>query len=324
MAFEHPAWWVGFGIFVLAMLALDLGVFHRKAHAVSFREAIGWSVVWIALAGAFGALVWWVAGPETSLEFVTAYALEKALSVDNLFIILLTLDAFRVPEQARHRVLFWGVLGALAMRTVFIIIGAALLARFHWLLYVFGAFLVVAAVRLLFGGSEPSDGKESWLMARIRRVLPMRPSPEGVAFVVKEGGKLYATPLLLALIAVEVSDLVFALDSIPAVFAVTQKPFIVLSSNVFAVLGLRSLFFALAGLLHRFHLLKYGLAAVLAFIGLKLLLAGVIHVPVIISLLVVMLTLALTMAASLLWPQRAPKASLASSATPPSAGSPVD
>jgi tellurite resistance protein TerC len=306
--FEHPLLWVGFCTTVLGLLALDLGIFHRKAHVVGFREALTWSGVWVGLAATFAVAVWRFAGPTEALEFTAAYALEKALSVDNLFVILLTLQAFRVRPEAQHRVLFWGVLGALVMRALFIAAGAALLSRFSWLLGVFGVFLLYAAIRMLKGESQPPI-TESRSMRWLQRWLSVKNEPTGLRFFSVQNGKRFATPLFLALVAVELSDLVFALDSIPAVFAVSQKPFIVLSSNVFAILGLRSLFFLLSGLLQRFHLLRFGLAGILGFIGLKLLAMPFFHVPIGVSLAVVVAALGLSMGLSLVIspsPQRQP------------------
>lgn len=298
-----PMAWVGLLGLVGVMLALDLGVFHRKAHAVPFREAVAWSVVWVALSALFGAWVWTTFGAVRGLEFATGYVLEKALSVDNLFVMLVILQAFRVPESQRHRVLFWGVLGALVLRGVFIAIGSALVAAFQPVLYVFGLVLVVTAARLAWprtGGETPPS--EGWLVRWVRRWVPVSSTGAGEHFFVREHGRWAVTGLFLALVAVEGADLVFAVDSIPAVFAVTHDPFIVFSSNVLALLGLRALFFALAGAVERFHLLRYGLAAVLLFIGAKMLLAALVHVPIVISLLVIAGLLAASVAASLLWP----------------------
>ncbi len=298
-----PAAWAAFVVGVLGMLALDLGVFHRRSHVVGFRESMTWSVIWILLSTAFGVLVWRWLGPVKGLEYATGYVLEKALSIDNLFIMLVVLQAFRVPEEQRHRVLFWGVLGALVLRAVFIFLGAALIAQFHWVLYGFGALLLVTGVRMLRGSESKSDPKQGLLVRALRRVMPVSDVFHGAAFFVRQAGRWVATPLLVALVAIEGADLVFAVDSIPAVFAVTTDPFIVFTSNVMAILGLRSLFFALAGALERFHLLKYGLGGVLLFVGAKMVLVDLVHVPAAVSLLVIGGILAAAVLASL-WTRR--------------------
>lgn len=300
-----PTAWAAFLAVVLGMLALDLGVFHRRSHVVHFREAMTWSVIWIGVAALFGLVVWQWQGPTKGLEFATGYVLEKALSVDNLFVMLVILQRLRVPEEARHKVLFWGVIGALVLRALFIFAGAALVARFHWVLYGFGVLLLVTAVQMVRGGPE-KDPTQGRVVRWFSKLFHVTDRPHGTNFFVIEAGKRVATPLLLALVAVEAADLMFAVDSIPAVFAVTRDPFIVFTSNVLAILGLRSLFFALAGLLERFHLLKYGLAGVLAFVGAKMLLVDVVKVPVALSLGVVAGLLGLTMLVSWLKPARAP------------------
>lgn len=299
-----PALWAGFAVFIGVMLALDLGVFHRRAHLPSPREALTWSLVWIGLAGAFAAGLWWQFGAVHALEFTTGYVLEKALSVDNLFVILVVLRAFAVPPAQQHRVLFWGVLGAIALRGVFIFAGTALLSHFHWVMYAFGAALVLTAVKLVVAKDEVPHPERNLVVRAFRRVRRVSSQPHGGRFLVREGGALVATPLLLALFTVEVSDVVFAVDSIPAVFAVTLDPFIVATSNIFAVLGLRSLFLLLANAVERFHLLRYGLGAVLAFVGGKMLLAEVVKVPIVLSLGVVATLIAASIAASLLVARR--------------------
>lgn len=300
-----PAAWAAFLTVVLGMLALDLGVFHRRSHVVHFKEAMTWSVIWIGVAAVFGVVVWQWQGPTKGLEFATGYVLEKALSVDNLFVMLVVLQRFRVPEASRHKVLFWGVIGALVLRAVFILLGAALVSRFHWVLYGFGVLLIITAIQMVRGGEE-KDPTQGRLVKWFARVLPLSTGDAGDRFFTKENGRTVVTSLFLALVAVEVADLMFAVDSIPAVFAVTTDPFIVFTSNVLAILGLRSLFFALAGLLERFHLLKYGLAGVLVFVGVKMLLVDVFPIPIGVSLAVVGLALAVTMLVSWLRPPRAP------------------
>lgn len=292
-----PALWGGFIAFVVLMLAVDLGL-HRKAHEVGVKEAATWSAVWIALAAAFGGLVYWWFGKDRALEFATGYLLEKALAVDNLFVFVVIFSAFAVPAALQHRVLFWGILGALVMRAAFIFAGGALLQRFHWLMYIFGAFLLLTGVKLLWEGAEDEKPEENRIIRLVRRVLPVSKEYHGAHFTVVEGGRRRATPLLLALVTVELSDVVFAVDSIPAVYAVTEDPFIVFTSNIFAILGLRSLYSLLARVIERFHLLKIGLSLVLLFVGGKMLLVSVIKVPILLSLLVIALVLAGSMLAS--------------------------
>lgn len=302
-----PALWIGFTLLVLGLLALDLGVFHRKAHAVGVREALGWTVVWICVALAFnvGVHLWF--GADRGLEFLTGYLIEKALSVDNLFVFLVIFSYFAVPATLQHRVLFWGILGALVMRALFIVAGTALLQSFHWVTYVFGGFLVVTGIKLLVQRESEVHPERNPLFRLFRRLVPSVADYQGGRFLVVQAGRWFATPLLLVLVAIEASDIVFAVDSIPAIFAVTSDPFIVYTSNIFAILGLRSLYFALAGMMGRLHYLKVGLSLVLAFVGTKMLIAGAYKVPIAISLAVVATLLAGTVAISLLRPPaRAP------------------
>jgi tellurite resistance protein TerC len=282
-----PWLWGGFLALVLGLLGLDLGVFHRKDRVITAREALSWTVVWITLALAFDAFVWWRFGDEKAVEFLTGYLIEKSLSVDNLFVFLLVFATFKIPPALQHRVLFWGILTALVLRAGMILGGAALLERFEWLVYVFGAFLVFTGIRL-FAHQEGEHHPEQTLAYRaLRRVVPSTPRLEGHRFFARQGGRWVATPLFLALALIEISDVVFALDSIPAIFGVTLDPFIVFTSNVFAILGLRSLYFAVAQLLGRFEYLKVGLAAVLVFIGAKMIAARWVHVSSWASLAVV-------------------------------------
>jgi tellurite resistance protein TerC len=303
MPFEtigSPALWVGFIAFVLAMLAVDLGVFHRKAHEVSLKEAGAWSAVWVALALAFNAGVYAWFGPERALEFTTGYLIEKALAVDNIFVFVVIFSAFAIPTIYQHRILFWGVLGALVMRAVFILVGGAMLQRFHWTLYLFGAILAITGVKLLFQRNQELHPERNPLVRAFQRLFPVTPTLDGDRFTVVRDGRRMATPLLLALVAVEVTDLVFAVDSIPAIFAVTRDPFIVFTSNIFAILGLRSLYFLLAGVITRFVYLKVGLALVLVFVGAKMLLVDLYKVPIAVSLGVIAALLGLSVIASLL------------------------
>lgn len=292
--------WIGFVCFLASMLALDLGVFHRKAHVVGFREAISWSAVWIALALGFSWLLFVNVGRQPAMEFLTGYVIEKSLSVDNVFVFAMLFAAMKVPRQCEHKVLFWGVFGALAMRVVMILAGVALIERFHWLVHVFGAFLLIAAWRMLKGPDTSSDPGDHWMIRFCRRIVPVTEDFRGDRFFVKENGMLMATPLFLVLIFVEWSDLVFAVDSIPAILAVSKDPFIVFTSNAFAILGLRSLYFAVAGLMEKFCYLKYGLAGVLGFVGIKMMLADIAPIPIVVSLLVVCGISGLSIIASLL------------------------
>ena len=296
--------WVGFIAFVLAMLALDLGVFHREAHEVRPKEAGIWTAVWVALALLFAGGLYVLSGRHVALTFLTGYVVEEALSADNIFVMVLIFEYFRVPKICQHRVLFYGILGALLMRGLFIALGAALIARFHWILYVFGAMLVVTGVRMGTKSDEEFDGEHNRIVRAARRLLPFSKDFDGKHFFVVEGGRKLATPLLLVLILVELTDLVFAIDSIPAIFGVTTDPFIVFTSNIFAVLGLRSLYFLLAAVVDRFHLLKYGLALILTFVGFKMLTERFIEIDIVLSLTIILGVLALSITASLVWPRR--------------------
>jgi len=295
-----PALWIGFTAFVLAMLALDLGVFHRKTHEISIREALVWTAVWIGLALIFNVGVYHWFGPERALEFLTGYVIEKALSVDNIFVFMVVFSAFAVPAKLQHRVLLWGILGALVLRAVFIVLGAALLQQFHWVIYVFGAFLVLTGIKLLVQRGDEVHPERNPLFRLFRRSIPSVGDYRGGLFTVVEAGKRYATPLLLVLVAIEATDIVFAVDSIPAIFAITTDPFIVYTSNIFAILGLRALYFALSGMMGKFHYLKVGLSFVLAFVGAKMLLAGIYKIPILVSLGVIVALLAGSIIASLL------------------------
>ena len=298
-----PALWLGFTAFVIALLALDLGVFHRNAHEVSVKEASIWSAVWISLALLFNALVLHWFGPERGLEFLTGYLIEKALAVDNIFVIYAIFAYFAVPAAYQHRVLFWGILGALVMRAIFIFAGAALIQQFHWVMYVFGAILVFTAVKLFLLKDEGLEPEKNPVYRLMKRVIPSVPDYDGSRFTTIRNGKRFATPLLMVLVLIEWTDLVFAVDSIPAIFAVTQDPFIVYTSNIFAILGLRSLFFVLAGVIGKFHLLKPALAGVLAFVGTKMLIVDFYKVPIGASLAVIAVLIAIGIAGSLLFPK---------------------
>jgi TerC family integral membrane protein len=308
---EYPLWaWAGFGLFILLMLALDLGVLNRKAHAVTYREATAWSVVWVTLALIFAGLVFWKTDRQTGLEFLTGYVIELSLSVDNLFVFLLIFSYFKVPAKYQHRVLFWGVLGALVMRMTMISIGATLVERFHWILYIFGAFLIYTGFKMLRQDESQANPEENPLVRFATRLIPITRHYEGDKFFTVENGRKMGTLLLLVLVIVEVSDLVFAVDSIPAIFGITTNSFIVYTSNVFAILGLRSLYFLLAGVVEKFHYLKIGLAIVLMFVGVKMLSEGyIVHnfnvgkeTIILVSLGFVAVVLLSSVAVSLIWP----------------------
>ena len=298
--------WVGFNAFVLVMLAVDLWVFHRDAHEVTPTEAATWTVVWVTLGLAFGVGVYTFMGRAAGMEYFAGYLIEKALSVDNIFVFVLIFGYFRIPLRYQHRVLFWGILGALIMRGILIVVGAYLIQQFHWILYLFGAFLVFSGIRMAMQSEHGMDLETNPVIRLIRRLLPVSASYHGQKFFVREalpgGTRLVATPLFVVLVLVETTDLIFAVDSIPAIFAVTQNPFIVYSSNVFAILGLRAMYFLLADVIHRFHYLKIGLSSVLVFVGAKMLIADVYKIPIELSLGIVAFMLAASIVVSLLWP----------------------
>jgi tellurite resistance protein TerC len=297
--------WVGFALFILAMLALDLGVFHRKAHAVSFKEALGWTATWVTLALLFGVGVWHSAGTDKALEFYTGWLIEYSLSVDNVFVFALIFSYFAVPPAWQHKVLFWGILGALIMRLAMIGAGVALITRFSWLFYLFGAFLIFMGIRMAFGHVEQIRPERNPIVLWFHKFVPMTRNYHGNRFVVRQGGRWLTTPLLVVLVCVETTDLMFATDSIPAIFAVTLDPFILYSSNVFAILGLRSLYFVLAGAMNLFHYLKFGLGVVLGFIGVKMLLAHTAwKIGTLPALLVVATVLAVSIVVSLIRSRR--------------------
>src|SRR5271167_2467994 len=304
--------WLVFNLFVLAMLALDLGLFHREKHAVEVREAISWTLVWITLAACFAVLIYFFghavvghARPNSvlSLEFVTGYLIELSLSVDNLFVFLLIFRYFRVPRAFQHQVLFWGVLGALVMRAIFIAAGITLLNRFHWFIYIFGAILIYSGVKLLRQKGEQIHPEANPVLRGFRRLFPVTKDYEDGRFFVRRGMVRYATPLAIVLLLVETTDLLFATDSIPAVLAVTREPFIVYTSNVFAILGLRSLYFALAGMIEMFHFLHYGLSIILIFIGVKMIASNYLEIPITLALAMVAGVLLLSVVLSVMFPK---------------------
>ncbi|MCI0348067.1 MAG: TerC family protein [Acidobacteriales bacterium] len=296
--------WILFNLFVLIMLALDLGVFHRKTHAIGFKEAMGWSVFWVSLAACFSILVYYWFGRHKALEFVTGYLIEESLSVDNLFVFLLIFRYFRVDLKYQHKVLFWGIIGALIARGVFIAAGVALITRFHWIIYVFGAFLIYTGFKM-FTSLEKDIHPERGIVVRLaQKYLRFTSEYDNGKFFTMQNGKRLATPLFMVLLAVETTDILFAVDSIPAILAITADPFIVYTSNVFAILGLRSLYFALAGMMEIFRFLPYGLATILIFIGAKMAASDYVKVPIIVALAVVAGVLATSVAASLIFPKR--------------------
>jgi tellurite resistance protein TerC len=297
-----PVLWVGFTAVILTLLALDLFVFHRKAHTVSLKEAGLWTIGWVSLALLFNAFIYAWAGTDAGLEFTAGYLVELALSVDNMFVFALIFGMFAVPSAYQHRVLFWGILGALVMRFIFILTGAALLETFHWIIYVFGAFLIFTGIKILRQKEHTMDLEHNLVLRTFRRFVPMTSEYHGQRFTIVQAGKRLATPLLAVLVLVEATDLVFALDSVPAIFAITDDPFIVYTSNVAAILGLRSLYFLLAGIMDRFHYLKVGLGAVLVFVGIKMAGSDVYHMPIAVSLAVIVLLIGGSVVLSLLRP----------------------
>ncbi len=310
-------WWFygGFLIFVLLMLALDLGVFNRKAHVVSFKEATVWSIVWVTLAlifnfifyqytsAKFGAEI----GSQSALEFLTGYVLEYSLSIDNIFVFVLVFSYFRIPAKYKHRVLFYGILGALIFRAVFIALGSALM-QFQWIIYIFGGFLIITGIKMFFTNNDEIDPEKNYLIRIFRKFMPVTHEIDGKSFFVLKDGIRHATPLFIALLFLEATDIIFAVDSVPAIFAVTDEPLIVFTSNIFAILGLRSMYFMLAGVINKFHLLKYGLAVVLVFVGLKMVWLNPLyggHFPIVWSLGIILGTILLSVIASLVFPPKA-------------------
>lgn len=297
-------WWIFFGVFILAMLALDLGVFNRKTHVIQMKEALLWTSFWVTLALSFGAGIYFFYGHGKAIEYVTAYLIEYSLSIDNLFVFMLIFRYFDVPRAYEHKALFWGILLALITRGVFIFAGVALISRFHWVMYIFGAFLIVTGIKMALNKQTEVHPDKNIAIRLLRYVMPVSKNFSGAKFFVLEGGVRFATPMLAVLLALETTDILFAIDSIPAVLAISQDPFIVYTSNVFAILGLRSLFFSISGLMRLFHLLHYGLAAILSFVGVKMMIADFFHVPVGISLLIIASILAASIISSVVWPEK--------------------
>ncbi|WP_162052797.1 TerC family protein [Pontibacter pamirensis] len=296
--------WILFNAFVLLLLGLDLFVFHRKEHEVKIKEALLWSLFWIMLSLGFNVVIYYWQGPGPALEFLTGYLIEKSLSVDNLFVFIMIFSYFKVPLKFQHKILFWGIIGALVLRGIFILVGVALIAKFHFIIYILGAFLIFTGVKMLFShGAEEVHPEDNPLVRWVSKHMRISKTPDGAKFFTKRNGKIYATPLFLVLIMVESTDVVFAADSIPAILAISKDPFIVYTSNVFALLGLRALYFALAGIMQLFHYLHYGLSAILVFIGAKLLLSDIVEIDMRYALLVVGAILAISVTASLLYPK---------------------
>jgi len=287
------------------MLAIDLGVFHRKAHEVKFKEALVWSLVWIGLAIAFNVGVYLWRGPDSALEFLTGYLIEKSLSVDNIFVFLLIFTYFQVSQKYQHKVLFWGIIGALIMRAVFIAAGITLIQKFHWIIYIFGGFLILTGIKMALQKDKEIHPERNPVLRFFRLFVPVTDQYEGGRFFVKRERRYFATPLFVVLLLVETTDLIFAVDSIPAILAITTDPFIVYTSNVFAILGLRSLYFALSGIMERFHYLHYGLSAILAFVGIKMILSDTYKIPIFISLVIVAIFLLISVIASIISSKRA-------------------
>lgn len=293
--------WIGFILFIMLMLGIDLGIFHRKTHAVSFKESLAWTVVWVGLAMLFSAIVYFWKGPEKSIEFLTGYIIELSLSVDNLFVFILIFSYFQVPIHYQHKVLFYGILGALVMRVIFIFAGVALLTKFHWIIYVLGAVIIFSGLKMLFQKDKKIEPDKNPVIRFVKKMLPVTHEYHGDKFFVKiQKGVLAATPLFIVLVFVEIADLIFAVDSIPAILAITTDTFIVFTSNVFAILGLRSLYFALAGMINLFRFLHIGLATILIFIGLKMVFSEVYDIPIEYALITVLSILLTSIAASLI------------------------
>jgi len=297
--------WIAFLAFVFLLLALDLGVFHRKSHEVKIKEALIWSAVWISLALIFNYFVYLYMGKVKALEFLAGYLIEKSLSVDNLFVFIMLFSYFNVEPKYQHKVLFWGILGALVMRAIFIFAGVALLNNFHWLIYIFGAFLVFTGIKMLSPGEAKVDPDKNPLVRIFKKFFPVTTEMHGGKFFVRQNARLFATPLFVVLIIVEFTDLIFAVDSIPAILAISNDTFIIFTSNVFAILGLRALYFALAGITQYFHYLKYGLAAILAFVGMKMIVSGYYKFPITWSLAIIFGILLISVLVSVIYPVKA-------------------
>jgi len=296
--------WIAFIAFVILMLTLDLGVFHRKSHVVKIKEALAWSAVWISLALVFNYGIYFFMGKEKALEFLTGYLIEKSLSIDNLFVFIMLFSFFDVKPIYQHKVLFWGILGALILRAIFIFAGVALISKFHWIIYIFGIFLVYTGIKMVFSKDEKMEPDKNPLVRAFKKFFPVTDRMHEGNFFVKLNGKTFATPLFVVLLVVEFTDLIFAVDSIPAILAISTDPFIIFTSNVFAILGLRALYFALAGITQYFHYLKYGLSAILVFVGVKMVIVDFYKIPIVFSLLTILGILVVSVLLSVLFPQK--------------------
>ncbi len=300
-------WWIGFNLFIFAMLAIDLGLFHKKDHEISIKESLVWSVVWVLVALAFNAVIFYWRGKDVALQFFTGYLIERALSVDNLFVFLTIFSFFRVAARYQYKVLFWGIIGAVVMRALFIFSGVALINKFSWMIYVFGIFLIITGIKLLGNKEHDIEIEKNVIVKLFREIVPITPDYVDGKFALLKNGGFFATPLLVVLIVVETTDVVFALDSIPAILAITSDTFIVYTSNIFAILGLRALYFAIAGMMKMFRFLNYGLSLVLVFVGLKMMVSHFIEIPIMLSLGVITGVLALSIIVSLAWPEEKTK-----------------
>ncbi len=301
---ETAILWTSFNVFVLGMLALDLGVFHKKSKDISVQDALLWTGIWITLSMCFNFFVYQYFGQVQAIEFFTGYIIEKSLSVDNIFVIIMIFSYFQVPTAYQHKVLFWGILGALVMRIIFIFAGIELIHRFHWLIYIFGGFLILTGVRMVISRDSKIDPEKNPVVVLVRKIFRVTPSFEGDKFFVFRNSKLWATPLFVVVVLIEATDLIFAVDSIPAILAITEKPFIVYTSNVFAILGLRSLYFALSGIEKYFHYLKFGMALILVFVGIKMCLSDYFKIPIELSLIFIISILILSVLGSIIFPKK--------------------
>ena len=301
---ENIIFWIGFNVFVVVMLVLDLGVFHKEIRKVPVREAIIWTLIWITIAMLFDAVIFLNMGRTKALEFLTGYVIEYSLSVDNIFVFILIFSFFKVNEKYQHKVLFWGIIGALVMRAIFIFTGIALINRFHWIIYIFGGFLVITGIRMLFHEEIHVEPDKNPVARFFRRFLPITDTMSEDKFFIRQNSRIYLTPLFMVLLIIESSDLIFAVDSIPAVLAISRDSFIVYTSNIFAILGLRSLYFAISGMMEYFRFLKIGLAFVLTFVGVKMTISGFIVIPILLSLLVILSILLISIVASMVIKKR--------------------
>lgn len=298
--------WVVFNIFIVSMLIIDLTIFNREPEEISIRKALGWTAVWVILAVIFGIGLYFYMDPESSLDFFTGYLIEKSLSVDNIFVFLLIFTYFGVDPKYQHRVLFWGIFGALVFRLIFILIGVALIEQFHWVIYIFGAFLIFTGIKLAFEKDKEINPHRNPVLKVVRRFVPVTKNFHGEKFFIKRNGKWIATPMFIVLVMIETTDIVFAFDSIPAIMAITRDTFIIYSANAFAILGLRALYFALSGVMRLFHYLHYGLALILVYVGTKMMLEDLVQIPTLVTLSVIILTISFSILLSIIYPKKEP------------------